>query len=319
MVLGRALNRRAASVLTLAAVVVGGGSAAAHAAPRHFAVGEIVVAYTDESRSVDIPGHGREPRTLVTEIRYPALGNPARVDVRGARPAKAAGPFPLIVFAHGFRVTPDIYAPLLRAWASAGYVVAAPIFPLSNANAPGGPDEADLVNQPTDMSYVITRVLRGDAARTGIMSGLVASREIAVTGQSDGGSTALAVAGDDHYVDHRIRAAMILSGAEIPGVGGYDFPPPSPPLLAVQGTADTSNAPASTYRYFGLAPAPKFLLTLWGAPHLGPYTNEQPQLGIVERVTLAFLDRYLKHRPGARGRLWGAGDVPGVATLSAGP
>jgi fermentation-respiration switch protein FrsA (DUF1100 family) len=109
---------------------------------------------------------------------------------------------------------------------------------------------------------------------------------------------------------------MILSGAEIPGVGGYDFPAPSPPLLAAQGTADTSNAPASTYRYFQIAPQPKFLLSLLGAPHLPPYTTEQPQLGIVERLTIAFLDGYLEHVPGAGARMWRDGNVPGVAGFS---
>jgi dienelactone hydrolase len=254
----------------------------------------------------------------VTEIRYPALGNPSRNDVRGALPATADGPFPLIVFAHGFDITPAPYAALLQAWVRAGYVVVAPIFPLTNSGAPGGPNESDLVNQPADMSFVITQVLAADRARHGILSGLIDPKEIAVAGQSDGGSTALAVAYNAHYVDHRLGAAMVLSGAEIPGVNGYDFPPPSPPLLATQGTADTSNAPASTYQYFRIAPKPKFLLTLLGAPHLGPYTNEQPQLGIVERETIAFLGRYLERQPGARARMWSVGDVPGVATLSGG-
>jgi hypothetical protein len=61
-----------------------------------------------------------------------------------------------VIFGHGFAVTPGIYTPLLQYWARAGYVVAAPIFPLGNANAPGGPNESDLVNQPRDMSFVIT-------------------------------------------------------------------------------------------------------------------------------------------------------------------
>jgi hypothetical protein len=194
--------------------------------------------------------------------------------------------------------------------------VAAPIFPLSNPAAPGGPTEADLVNQPGDMSLVISRVLAASAARHGILSGLVDRGRIGVTGQSDGGSTALAVAYNRHYVDHRIGAAMILSGAMIPGIGGYTFPPPSPPLLAVQGTADAVNAPASTYHFFGLAPQPNFLPSLLGAPHLGPYTSEQPQLGIVERETTAFLDRYLKHMPGAATRMQSAGNVAHRAALS---
>lgn len=283
---------------------------------QRFAVGEIVVTFTDRRRYVTLPDGRSVPRSLTTIIRYPAVGSPSRNDRLAAAPAKSAGPFPLIVFAHGFNITPTPYAPMLRAWVRAGFVVAAPIFPLTNAAAPGGPNESDLVNQPADMSFVITRMLAGNARSHGILSGLITSNEIAVTGQSDGGSTALAAAYNIHYFDRRVRAAMILSGARIPGVDGYDFPAPSPALLAVQGTGDTVNAPSSTDRYFTLARQPKFLLSLLGAPHLGPYTDEQPQLGIVERVTLAFLDGYLKHQPGAGARMWSDGNVPNLASLS---
>jgi dienelactone hydrolase len=280
-----------------------------------FAVGEIVMRFTDHSRFVTIPRQGSVPRPLLTEIRYPALGDPSRTDVHGATPDRSSGPFPLIVFAHGYNITPDPYAQLLDAWARAGYVVAAPIFPLTNANAPGGANRSDLFNEPTDMSYVITRVLVRSAARRGFLSRLVNAHEIAVSGQSDGGSTALAVAYNSAFADRRIGAAMIFSGAEL-GVGAYTFPAPTPPLLAVQGTADTSNAPASTYHFFGAAPQPKYLLSLLGAGHLPPYTSQQPQLGIVERVTVAFLDRYLKRINGSAARMGGAGNVAGVATLT---
>jgi fermentation-respiration switch protein FrsA (DUF1100 family) len=311
-----------ASVMTVCAGVLPATASPARAAPvpvaRRFSVGEIVVGYTDRSRLVRLPGRGLVPRPLATVIRYPAIGSPARVDVRGAPPARQLGPYPLIVFAHGFAVTPNTYAKLLRAWAAAGYVVAAPYFPLSNQYAPGGPNESDLINQPADMSYVITRVLSGSAAARGILAGLVNPRRIAVAGQSDGGSTALATAYNVHFLDRRVGAAVILSGARIPGLSGYTFPPPSPPLLAVQGTADTTNAPSSTYKYFDLARSPKFLLSLLGATHLPPYTDEQPQLGIVERTSIAFLDRYLGRRPGAGARMARYGNVPGLATLKAG-
>lgn len=293
----------------------GGSGVPAPPRAQSYGVGEIVVTYTDRSRRVMI--HGRAvPRQLVTLIRYPTAGKGSALDALGAPPARTGGTFPLIVFAHGFNITPTPYAPLLRAWVRAGYVVAAPIFPLSNPAAPGGPAEADLANQPGDMSFVVSRVLAASAAGHGILSGLIDRGRIAVTGQSDGGSTALAVAYDQHYVDHRIGAAMILSGAMIPAIGGYTFPAPSPPLLAVQGTADTVNAPAATYHFFRLAPQPKFLLSLLGAPHLGPYTDQQPQLGIVERETAAFLDRYLKHKPGAATRMQAAGNVLHRAALS---
>jgi len=284
----------------------GSGFTAPHKLRAPFAVGEIVLTYTD----------ARRHRSLTTIIRYPALGNPSRADVLAARPAKAAGPFPLVVFGEGYNIFPGPYASLLRAWTRAGYVVVAPIFPRTNPGAPGGPDESDLVNQPGDMSFVITQLLSADAESHGILARLIARHQIAVTGQSDGGSTALAVAYNTHYFDRRVKAAMILSGARIPGLSGYDFPPPSPPLLAVQGTADTVNSPSSTYNYFNLARQPKFLLSLLGAPHLGPYTDQEPYLGIVERVTVAFLDRYLKQAPGAGSRMRREGNVPNLASLA---
>ncbi|HET6865149.1 MAG TPA: hypothetical protein VFH80_04465 [Solirubrobacteraceae bacterium] len=289
--------------------------------PQHatFAVGIRTLTFVDSSRTVRFPGGKPEPRRLVTVIRYPALGPASRVDVPGAPPARARGTFPLVIFGHGFAVTPGPYARLLEAWAGAGYVVAAPIFPLGNANAPGGPNESDIVNQPRDMSFVISRMLALDAGRRGLFGGLIDRREIAVSGQSDGGETALGVAYDRHFLDRRVRAAVILSGAEIPGVGGFDFPAPSPPLLAAQGTADTTNLPIHTYQFFNAAPRPKFLLELLGASHLPPYTNAQPQLTIVERVTIAFLDRYLKNDRRAMSRIVASGNVRGVATLRADP
>ena len=283
-----------------------------------FAVGIRTLTFVDASRTVRFPGRPPEPRTLVTVIRYPAQGPPGRTDVRGAPPAAAGGPFPLIVFGHGFAVTPGPYAQLLEAWARAGYVVAAPIFPLGNAHAPGGPNESDIVNQPRDMSFVITRMLALDGARRSLFSHLIDRSEIAVSGQSDGGETALAVAYDRYYLDRRVRAAVILSGAQLPG-GGFAFPTASPPLLAAQGTADTINRPGNTYAFFNAAPRPKFLLQLLGAPHLPPYTDEQPQLGIVERVTTAFLDRYLKQGHGDLRAMARDGNVAGVAALQADP
>ena len=292
----------------------------------------------DHSRTVVLPGIGTVPRTLLTSVRYPALGAnganggtggtggtgatgateaTAGVEHPGASPAP--GPFPLIVFGHGFAVTPGIYARLLDAWAADGYVVASPTFPLGNANAPGGPNENDLPNQPRDMSFVITQMLAADALASSRLHGLIAPGAIAVAGQSDGGDTALAAGYDPADRDRRVKAAVILSGAEDPFAPKFAIAPGGPPLLATQGTADPINLPSATAAFYEPAPPPKYLLLLTGAGHLPPYTDGQPQLGIVERVTLAFLDEYLKHEPHAAARLGQAGNVPGLATLSADP
>jgi len=278
-----------------------------------------VLRLVDTSRTVTLPNGRSEPRTLLTYVRYPALGEPGRSDLPGAPAARAEGPFPLLVFGHGFGVTPALYARLLQSWARAGYVVAAPVFPLENADAPGGPDEADLANQPADMRFVISRMLAAAGAGSGPLAGLVDPTRIAVAGQSDGGDTALALAYDPAFRDPRVGATVILSGAEIPGAGGFTFPPRGPPLLATQGTADTINPPSATNAFFALARRPKYLLSLLGAEHLPPYSDQQPQLTIVERVTIAFLDGYLKHEPGAPRRLLSLGSVPGTASLLAEP
>ncbi len=95
------------------------------------------------------------------------------------------------------------------------------------------------------------------------------------------------------------------------------FPRNGPPLLAVQGTADPINAPATSAGFFRRARRPKFLLWLLGASHLPPYTDEQPQLGIVERATTAFLDHYLKGR--TLRAFAEAAQRPGVTRLVAAP
>lgn len=268
-----------------------------------YAIARQTIRLVDRSRRIQLPGGASEPRTLLTEVRYPAASTPQAVTPH---------PFPLIVFGHGYTLSPAPYSALLDAWTRAGYVVAAPVFPLENGNAPGGPNEADLVNQPADVSFVISNLLMRSASSRGVWRGLIDPRKIAVAGHSDGGETALAVAYDRFYRDRRVDAAVILSGAKIPGAGGFNFAPGSPPLLATQGTADTINPPSFTFDFYNVARPPKYLLQLLGANHLGPYT-QQPQLGIVERVTIAFLDRYLKRRAV---HLDALGNVPGLATLS---
>ncbi len=294
-------------------------SSTVRAAPSSFAVGLRVLRLVDASRTIQLPNGTSQPRTLETYVRYPVLGAPSGADIPNAPAARAGGPFPLVVFGHGFDVTPALYASLLRSWARAGYVVAAPAFPRENADAAGGPDESDLTNQPADMRFVISSLLTDAGASSGPLTGLIDPGRIAVAGHSDGGDTALAVAYDSAFRDPRIRAAVILSGAEIPGAEGFTFLPGGPPLLATQGTADTINPPTSTEAFFAAARRPKYLLRLFGAEHLPPYTEQQPQLAIVERVTIAFLDSYLKQRPDALRRLASVGSIPGTASLLAEP
>jgi predicted dienelactone hydrolase len=224
-----------------------------------------------------------------------------------------------VLFAHGVSLSPETYSSLLHAWARQGYVVAAPAFPLESSVAPGGPTQSDLPNQPRDVTFVISELLAQSAAAGNPLSQLIDPNEVAVAGHSDGGETALAVAYGGSDRDPRVKAAVILSGAEMPGLGSDFLPSGSPPLLAVQGTADTVNPPGASDAFFAAARPPKYLLGLYGAAHIPPYSYQQPQLGIVERVSLAFLDRYLKGDLPAGSRLAGLGSVPKVAGVTSAP
>lgn len=267
----------------------------APAAPRGF--GRIVLRFVDRTRVAHFRNGTSGPRTLVTYVRIPSGGR---------------RPYPLVVFAHGYDTTPGVYARLLDAWARAGYVVAAPVFPVESATAPGGPDESDLVNQPGDVSFAIGRLLAAPALR-----GLVDPGRVAVAGQSDGAETAFAVAYQRGYRDDRVRAAVVLSGSELPPGAPLDLSRATPPLLAVQGTRDDINPPELTAQLFRDTPRPKFQLTLLGAGHLPPYTTDARELAVVERTSIAFLNHVL--RGGSLRSLLAAGHAPGVARLTAEP
>jgi dienelactone hydrolase len=284
---------------------------------RSVSVGVRVLEFVDPTRTIQTGTGQAAPRVITTIVRYPVI---TRTGATGLSDLQASGgPFPLIVFGHGFAVTPEPYSRLLDAWTRAGYVVAAPVFPLENAGAPGGPNEKDLVNQPADMSLVITRLLSAARARSGPFAGLIDIRHVAVTGQSDGGDTALAVAYDPSVRDRRVGAAMILSGAEDPFAPAFAFPLNGPPLLATQGTADTINPPNLTDSFYASAARPKFLLKLIGTGHQPPYTQPGPQLRNVEHITIAFLDYYFKGKSAALQRYISAGTAGPQSILIAEP
>lgn len=247
-------------------------------------------------------------RRLLTVVRYPTVIGAPRSSVHRR---------PLVVFAHGFALTPGRYRTLLYAWARAGYVVAAPVLPGENANAPAGPNRADLINQPADLRFVISRLLAASARPRGPLSGLIDRSKLVVAGHSDGGDTALAVAFDPRFRSRRIDAAIILAGADLPGLKPFRFPRHAPALLAVQGGADRINPPADTRSFYRRARPPKLLLTLTGVGHDAPYMSKGPPLTTVERMTTAFLDRTTHRAPNRWRHVIRLGQRRGVSRVSA--
>ena len=174
---------------------------------------------------------------------------------------QVAGRWPLIVFAHGFDAGPDPYAALLGAWAAHGYVVAAPEFPLTDAAVAGNNlDEADITNQPSDLRFVTDSLVAPGSP----VAALIDPDRVAVTGHSDGAETALAASVDSVPAGQPTYRALIAMSVQ-PLVGNPQTN--NPPILIVQGDADTINVPPLGYQTWDLARSPKYLLVLHGGGH----------------------------------------------------
>lgn len=251
-----------------------------------------------------------QARTLVTQVFYPLAGPPT-----GPR-TPARGPRPLVVFAPGFQQCGRPYSDMLRSWASAGYVVAVVNFPYSDCRVGAAATESDMVNQPTDMSYVISRMLALSAARTGLFAGLLDPRQIAAAGQSDGGDTVAALAANTCCRDGRIRAVAVLSGAPWPAMPGRYFATRPIPMIFVQGSADTINYPGCSAQLYLADPAwARYYLDLFGASHTGPYWGRNASERVVVHVTVAFFNRFVLRQEHGGTAMIKAGNVAGVSAL----
>ncbi|MFN8037318.1 MAG: neocarzinostatin apoprotein domain-containing protein [Acidimicrobiia bacterium] len=282
------------SAFAASAIAAPAVSGAAGSAP----VASTTMTMVDTSRSTAAWGGKPEApsRTLVTTIWYP---NPSS---RSRRPGKGA--YPLVVFSHGLGANPELYRPLLAAWAAAGYVVAAPQFPLSSSATPGGADAGDVENQPGDVSFVIDRVLSASAAPSGPLSGLVDAKKIGVAGHSNGAITTLGVVANTCCRDPRVKAAIEMAGAtEGMGRGRYDFAK-APPLFVVHDVHDGLVPYAGAIAIYNRARGPKALLSIdWDSPsdatgvvaHGAAAAMVGPTTGAVVTSTTDFFDAILKH------------------------
>jgi dienelactone hydrolase len=273
-------------------------------------VGERQLVFTEPAHT-GVTGQRLGARSLLTVIRYPAARGPAGSWA-------SAGRFPLVMFAPGFRQCSSTYENLLQDWVSAGYVVASVDFPRTSCQVASTAYEPDLVNQPGDVSYVLGQLLALSARPGGFLSGRLNPREVAAAGQSDGGDTVAALGGNACCQDHRLKAVAVLSGAEWPPMPGRYFPGGAPPMLFVQGSADTINPPWTSVQLYRADQGPRYYLDLFGADHMVPYTGDNAVERLVARVTVAFFDRYLLGGKAALATAARAADSSGIAVLDSG-
>ena len=270
--------------------------------PGTYAVGSVQDTVVDDTRPTPSQGAQEElpERTLPVLVLYPAEGAPAD---GGATPdaTPEPGPWPLVVFSHGLGGTGPAYATTLRAWASAGYVVVAPTYPLSSAGSPAGPQPADLGNQPADVSVLIDRYT--DLPDDDPLAGAVDPERVGIAGHSLGGFTSLAAGYNPCCRDDRVDAVAEWAGAYLPALGGAEGGPPvadGPPLLIVHGDSDDTVPYGRAAAVAEAVGPPLWSVTLVGGEHIPPFVTglDSPASAVVTEATLRFFDAFLKDDPG---------------------
>lgn len=269
---------------------------AGHAPTESFAVGV---------RQLKLNRDGDRP--LPVTLWYPAEGEAGGAAERSA-PA-AAGRFPVVLFSHGLGARPEDYQVLLTRWAAAGFVVAAPKFPHTGAGGDGNP--LDVLNQPADVSYVLTQVLALDGKAGDPLRGRLDPERVAATGHSAGGVTTIGLftAGRDERLD----AGIVFAGTAL-GVGTA-FAGAAAPQLFVHGEADEVVGYAAGKAVYDAVPWPKAMLSLPKGDHGRALLGDGKALRVVADTTVEFLRWTLYGDAAAKKRLPADATRGGVATL----
>jgi dienelactone hydrolase len=264
---------------------------------RRYAVGTRSATYVDGSRTTSANGDfgGAASRTIPVEFWYPATGTAGGDATADASPDRDHGPFPLILFSHGYAVTPDFYRPLLERWAAAGYVVAAPVYPILSGT-PGGASHTDYEKTFDDARFVISQVV--GLPTTDPLGGLVDPERIAAAGHSDGEVVAFAEGLLACCRDDRVRAVLAMAG-DLSNANNAHVRDAGIPILHVMETEDEYDPyqPSIDWDRANLD-APRWILSLLGASHVPPYTQPgNPAFELVSTATIAFFDGTLKGHP----------------------
>ncbi|MDV2990172.1 MAG: dienelactone hydrolase [Dehalogenimonas sp.] len=243
--------------------------------------------------------------------------------------AETGGPFPLIIFNHGFNASEMQSLYLKEALAAEGYIVASVHFDdniwsgffdllkLGNLQNSNGVD--DYVHQVYEKYFntyrfpiaeaLLEYMVQENGREASLFAGSIDTGAIAMGGHSFGGLTTLGLIGgsnDPSRLDSRIKAALMLSAPSYPFEDNYGNV--HIPIMSMKGELDVLlNRPEDNFWYLndGVNP-PYYDLVVKNADHftfsetdsgLGwvpAAIDEDSQLQVIITYSLAFFDLYLK-------------------------
>jgi predicted dienelactone hydrolase len=256
-----------------------------------------------------LPGTGTQP--IRCAVWYPATGGAVRAvydfgrltrsgsAFTDARPDTAGGPYPLIIYSHGYSGCSVASAYLCEALAAAGFVVAAPdhtddiklcslspgfrrppflvmklLFSavrLGNRLASGDYDIEDFRYRFVQIKDTIDYCTAKGSDPRSPLSGLVDAGRVGAVGHSLGGFSVMAASGArDVGIDFPIDAVVSMSGPGGDVFGCDDMKRITVPAMLMYGTKEAEKrgkGTGITGQYRCLA-GPKFLMGLVGGDHL---------------------------------------------------
>ena len=270
-----------------------------------------------------------QPTFVDTTRSTPASGSRAETTSRALETTiyvpSGRGRRPLIVFAHGSDGHPDKFTKLLSAWAEAGYIVAAPAFPLTNATVPRADQSiSDVASQPGDLSFVLSEVLGLARDRKSPLYRRIDRKAIGVGGLSLGGATTYGAVFTDCCGDERFVAAAVLDGLML-SVGddaatGQPVLDGRVPLLVVHSDTDPALPYSLATAAVESAAPPVWFVTLHGASHASQFEDDVTDYDAIgEQITIDFWDATLKGRRAALRRLERDATVEGLSSIEVKP
>jgi predicted dienelactone hydrolase len=200
----------------------------------------------------------------VVEVLYPAAegtGTPAEdLGLEGDRqvfrdaPSSDDGPFPVLLYSHGFASSPLVSANLEAGIASWGFVVAAPDHIERNTAALGrGNAGSDPARDVQTMSEALAGVVAA-GEDDGPLAGAVDATQVASAGHSAGGGTAL----------NALRLPEVEATVTWAGVAPTDEPLPDEPVLVLGSEADIAVTGDEQREVYEALAEPKRLVQLDG-------------------------------------------------------